>query len=115
MYEAKKQKLDYLIENLNNTLINKYKSAKHEFDLLKNSFIFKNPELIYKDKKNSLKNLIEKLELINPLGVLKRGYSLTTLNEKIVSDIKDISINDNITIRIKNGKIDAKVTDIKEK
>ena len=115
MYEAKKQKLDYLIENLNNTLINKYKSAKHEFDLLKNSFIFKNPELIYKDKKISLKNLIEKLELINPLGVLKRGYSLTTLNEKIVSDIKDISINDNLTIRIKNGKIDAKVTDIKEK
>ena len=115
MYESKKQKLDYLIESLNNTLLNKYNSIKHEYDLLKNSFIFKNPELIYKDKKNNLKNLIEKLELINPLGVLKRGYSLTTINEKIVSDINDVSIGNNITIRIKNGKIDAEVKDIKEK
>ena len=115
MYEAKKQKLDYLIENLNNTLINKYNLEKHNLDLLKNSIIFKNPELIYKDKKNNLKTIIEKLELINPLGVLKRGYSLTTLNEKVISDIKQVSIDDSITIRIKNGKIDAKVTNIKEK
>ena len=115
MYEAKKQKLDYLIENLNNTLINKYNLEKHNLDLLKNSIIFKNPELIYKDRKNNLKTIIEKLELINPLGVLKRGYSLTTLNEKVISDIKQVSIDDSITIRIKNGKIDAKVTNIKEK
>ena len=114
MYEAKKQKLDYLIENLNNTLINKYNLVKHNLDLLKNSIIFKNPCLIYKDKKTELKNLIEKLELINPLGVLKRGYSLTTLNDKVISNIKDIAINDKITIRIKNGKIDAKVINIKE-
>ena len=115
MYEAKKQKLDYLIENLNNTLINKCNLAKHNLDLLKNSIIFKNPRLIYKDRKNELKTIIEKLELINPLGVLKRGYSLTTLNDKVVSDIKDVSIDDNVTIRVKNGKIDAKVTNIKEK
>ena len=114
MYEAKKQKLDYLIENLNNTLINKYNLAKHNLDLLTNSIMFKNPCLIYKDKKTELKNLIEKLELINPLGVLKRGYSLTTLNDKVISNIKDIAINDKITIRIKNGKIDAKVINIKE-
>ena len=115
MYEAKKQKLDYLIENLNNSLINKYNLVKHNLDLLKNSIIFKNPTLIYKDRKTDLKNIIEKLELINPLGVLKRGYSLTTLNEKVLNDINSVSIGDNIKIRIKNGKIDAKVIDIKEK
>ena len=115
MYDAKKQKLDYLIESLNNTLINKYNLVKHNLDLLKNSIIFKNPELLYKDKKKELNNIIDKLELINPLGVLKRGYSLTTLNDKVVSDINKVSIDDNITIRIKNGKIDAKVIDIKEK
>ena len=115
MYEAKKQKLDYLIESLNNVLINKYNKTKHEFELIKNSFIFKNPELIYKDKKNNLQNIIEKLELINPLGVLKRGYSLTTLNEKVVSDINNVSKGDNIVVRIKNGKIEAQVKNIKEK
>ena len=115
MYEAKKQKLDYLIENLNNALINRYNIINHTLDLLKNSIIFKNPELIYKDKKNNLKNIIDKLELINPLGILKRGYSLTTIDEKIVNDIKLVSIGDDITIRIKNGKIDAKVLNIKEK
>jgi len=114
MYEGKKQKLDYLIDNLNKILIKKYESAKHKFELLKNNYILSKPELLYKEKTLKLNNLIEKLELINPLGVLKRGYTLTYQDNKVINDINNIKIDSNIDIKFHNGTVSAKVLEIKE-
>ena len=115
MYEGKKQKLDYLIDNLNKILIKKYESAKHKFELLKNNYILSKPEMLYKDKQIKLNNLIEKLELINPLGILKRGYTLTYQDDKLINSINNIKTNNNITIKMHDGIVDAKVLEVKEK
>ena len=109
MYESKKQKLDILIDNLNKLLINKYDKAKHKLEILKTNYILNNPELLYKDKIIKLDNLIQKLELINPLGVLKRGYSLTYQNNRLVKSIKDIKTNSNLLIKLYDGEITANV------
>ena len=114
MYENKKQKLDILIDNLNKILLKKYDSAKHKFEILKSNYILNNPNLLYKDRIVKLDNLIQKLELINPLGVLKRGYSLTYLDNKVVSDIKNIKKDDKLIIKLHNGEINTTVIDIKE-
>ena len=114
MYENKKQKLDILIDNLNKTLLKKYDNAKHKLELLKNNYILNNPNLLYKDKIIKLDNLIEKLELVNPLGVLKRGYSLTYIDNKVLKNMKDVKINDNLVIKLHDGEISATVIDIKE-
>ena len=114
MYENKKQKLDILIDNLNKTLLKKYDNAKHKFDLLKNNYILNNPNLLYKDKTIKLDNLIDKLELINPLGVLKRGYSLTYVDNKVLKNIKDVKVNDNLTIKLHDGEINTTIIDVKE-
>ena len=42
------------------------------------------------------RNLIEKLELINPLGVLKRGYVLAYQDTKVVKSVKDVSNSSNL-------------------
>lgn len=109
MYENKKQKLDILIDNLNKVLIKKYDSAKHRLEILKSNYILNNPELLLKDRVTKLNSLIEKLELVNPLGVLKRGYSLTYFNNKVIKDINKVKINDMISVRMENGTIDCKV------
>ncbi len=114
MYENKKQKLDILIDNLNKTLLKKYDNAKHKFEILKNNYILNNPNLLYKDKMIKLDNLIEKLELINPLGVLKRGYSLTYIDNKVLKNIKDVKANDNLIIKLHDGEINTTVIDVKE-
>jgi len=114
MYENKKQKLDILIDNLNKTLLKKYDNAKHKFEILKNNYILNNPNLLYKDKMIKLDNLIEKLELINPLGVLKRGYSLTYIDNKVLKSIKDVKTNDNLIIKLHDGEINTTVIDVKE-
>ena len=96
-------------------LAKKYESSKYKFELLKNNYILSKPEILYKDKQVKLNNIIEKLELINPLGVLKRGYTLTYQEDKLINNIKNVKLDSNIKIKIHNGEIDAKVLEIKEK
>lgn len=114
MYENKKQKLDILIDNLNKILIKKYDTANHKFQLLKNNYILNNPEILYKEKKNKICNLIEKLELINPLGVLKRGYSLTYQDNKVINSINKLKVNEKLLIKLHDGDINAQIIEIKE-
>jgi len=114
MYENKKQKLDILIDNLNKILIKKYDTANHKFQLLKNNYILNNPEMLYKEKQSKLCNLIEKLELINPLGVLKRGYSLTYQDNKVINSINKLKVNEKLLIKLHDGDINAQIIEIKE-
>ena len=60
------------------------------------------------------RHVIEKLEVLNPLNTLKRGYSITKFNDKVIKDIKDVKVDDNINISLDNGNIDAKIIGIKE-
>ena len=112
MYENKKQKLDILLDKLNKTLVKKYDNVKYKLDIIKNNYILNNPNLLYKEKVIKLDNLIEKLELVNPLGVLKRGYTLTYKGNKIISSIEDVKKGDNLTLKLHNGEINTTVTDI---
>ena len=58
--------------------------------------------------------MIEKLEVLNPLNTLKRGYSITKINNRVVTDIKKVKKDDLVNINIKNGEINAKVIEVKE-
>ena len=112
MFEARKQNLDILLEKLNKTITNNLNNAKHRLELLRSNHIINNPTILYKDKKVYLDNLINKLELLNPLSSLKRGFSVTYKDNKLIKDIKDVSINDIINIKVNNGSIKAIVNDI---
>ncbi|MDD3187012.1 MAG: exodeoxyribonuclease VII large subunit [Bacilli bacterium] len=109
MYDNKKQKLDLLVEKINKAILLKVENKRKYFDNLKNSYIFKNPDSLYKEDKTILKNILEKLELLNPLSILKRGYTLTYINETIITDIKKININDQIKTKFNNGYIVSQV------
>ena len=114
MYENKKQKLDILIDKLNSNLINKYEKSLHKFEMLKNSYILSNPEMLYKDLKVNLYTLIEKLELINPLEILKRGYSLTYQDSRLVKSIKDIDKDKVLNIKLNDGSLITNIIEVKE-
>ncbi len=58
------------------------------------------------------KNLIlfqEKLRLVDPQNILKRGYSLTMLNGKIVKSVNQITSGDLIETRLSDGTVESKV------
>ena len=69
------------------------------------------------DKVNSserkIDNFIDKLILLNPLSIMKKGYTLTYQNDKLLSSVSQINVNQNLTIRFYDGSVDAQI--IKEK
>ena len=111
MYENKKQKLDNILENIQNLFSNYISNYRYKLDLLRSNYILNNPSVLYKDKKIYLANLIEKLELINPMGVLKRGYSLSTQDNHVIKSIKNLDVNKDLVIKLYDGNI---ITNIKE-
>lgn len=62
-----------------------------------------------KDNKTKLEKTIEVLSKLNPLEILKNGYSVVEKNGKKVSGIDEILVDDEINIILKGGKIKAKV------
>ena len=114
IYENKKIKLDQTKETLNRILKDKLEYKKNKLALIKANYIISNPSTLYKDKKKKITNIIDKLELLNPLGVLKRGYTLTSQEDKIIKSIKNIDTKKPITIKLHDGIIDAEIKNIKE-
>jgi len=111
MYENKKQQLDILLDKYNKYILNYINNQKLLLQNIKNNYILNNPSSLYKDKIVLLNNLIEKLEIVNPLGILKRGYSLV-YKEKLVKSVKKIKKDDILNIRLYDGNIDVVVKEI---
>ena len=114
MFENKKQSLDLINDKLNNLMLGKVDKLKNEFEKLKKSYVLTNPKLLYKDKVIFIKNIIDKLNLLNPLNILARGYSITYLNDKNLKSVKEVNKEDLLKIKLSDGLVNARVTDIKE-
>ena len=67
------------------------------------------------NKVNNYTNLLTKLEVLNPITTIKRGYSITKINDKTISSIKDIKKKDIITTEFIDGSIQSEVLGIYEK
>ena len=114
IYEIKEQKLSNIIEKLNNYIINYLDNKNIILNNIKSSYVLNNPSKIYEKKETKFNYLVEKLEVLNPLNTLKRGYSITKLNNKVLTDINKVKVDDEINVSIKTGVINAKVLDIKK-
>ncbi len=112
LYEIKEQKLDSIIDKLNTCMNAIIYTNKSKLEIIENSIIFKNPSILYENKLKKTNHLIEKLDILNPLNALKRGYSLTKKEDRCVSSVNSLKVNDNINIILKDGKINAKVTEV---
>ena len=109
MYENKSQKLMMMLDKINNLVIHNVESKRTNLNNILTNHIIVNPNELYKDKLIKLDHIIEKLELINPLGVLKRGYTLTYKDNKIVNSVKEIKKDDLLNIKLVDGTISTKV------
>ena len=114
MYENKKQKLDMNLEKIKNLINNILEVRKNKFNLLKSNYLLNNPNEIYRHQQIRLENIIDKLNIINPLNTLKRGYTLTYFDNNIVKDIKDIKVGNVIKTRFIDGTIESTITNIME-
>jgi exodeoxyribonuclease VII large subunit len=57
-------------------------------------------------------NLEKQISMLDPINVLRRGYSITLLNGRSVQDIKQVVTGDIFTTIVANGKIESEVRKI---
>lgn len=68
-----------------------------------------NSNRIFQNTANKIELLATKLESLNPVSILKRGYSVVTNNDKTVTSVKDVKNGDTLAINVADGKIISKV------
>ena len=130
IYELK-QKINTYQNRLKISLTKKVEIMKLRYEKCMSSFVFKEPtrrinenyikldsytkqleNLINtkneKEKKRYVE-LVAKLDTLSPLKTLMRGYSIAEKEGKIVKSIEELKKDDNIDIRLTDGKVQAKV------
>ena len=113
-FEIKEQKLDNLFNDLNNKIKHILDIRIKKLDNIKANYTLNNPDTLINQFNNSYEMLLNKLNLLNPLNVLSKGYSVVNKDGKAIKDIKDININDKINIKLHKGTIDAIVEGCRE-
>ena len=63
-------------------------------------------------EKKNLISIQEKLRLVDPMNVLKRGYSLTMVNGKIVKSVNQINVGDRIETKLNDGIVESNVENV---
>ncbi len=100
---------------------NKLTSLKHRIELKTADLIAKNCLLLdrksdqlsalvnqqLQQQQNNLKLIETKLQLLDPQQLLKKGYSFTTHNGKLVTSITQLTSGDTITTTLADGTIDS--------
>lgn len=112
MFENKRQTLDLKEEKLKEIIYNKLDKRKTTLEHIKENYILKNPNILLDSKKLNLTKNMEKLELLNPLSVLKRGYTITYKENKILRSIKNIKKDEMIKIKLTDGFIKAQIMEV---
>ena len=109
IYEIKGMDLDSLMDKLNFASKNIINENKTKLFRLENSIVLKNPTEITRSKREIFLKNFEKLEVLNPLKTLKRGYTLAKSNDKVISSAKDVETGDQIDIEFDEGIVNTKV------
>ncbi len=108
MYEVKMQKVDNLIEKVIFLTTKRISDSRNKYlDVNKNIAISINKTL--DNKNNKFINLITKLETLNPLNTIKRGYTITKYENKAINSVKSLSVGKLITTEFCDGSIVSEI------
>ncbi len=105
-FDSKLNNLFKRLELVN--LLKQIENRKNEIDLLCNNIYksyTKKIELASKD----FEYLLDKLSLVNPLNIMKKGYTIVYKDEKVITSSKDVFENDELIVNFYDGKHKVKV------
>ncbi|SHK93511.1 Exodeoxyribonuclease VII large subunit [Selenomonas ruminantium] len=66
-------------------------------------------------KRHRLGLLLNRLAAINPAAVMGRGYGLLTRQDKLITSVRDVAVNDELKVTLRDGSIFVRTLAIKEK
>lgn len=110
MYQIKEQKFDTLYEKLHLVMQNLIQKEKTILQTKKEKLPATIKHLLEQNQNNYL-SLVSKLEILNPLLTIKRGYSITKMDNKVITSIDKVNKSDQLEIQLQDGLI---LTEVKE-
>lgn len=114
IYEVKAQKVDNLIEKAILLITKSLTDNKNRLNTLDKEVKTDMTKVLDK-KTNRYLNILSKLETLNPILTIKRGYTITKHNDKSINSIKDINKKDYIKTEVCDGIITSQVIEMEEK
>ena len=109
IYEIKGMTLDNLVTKLELASKNIITENKNKLLRIENKNILKNPNEIIRMKREPYLRNVDKLNVLNPLLTLKRGYTLTKVEGKVVSSVKDVKSGDKLDVEFDDGIVNTRV------
>ena len=109
IYQAKELQFDTLIERLKFAGKNLITIKEKKYISIMSSYVFQNPKKLLEIKKNKYLQLISKLEPLSPLLTIKRGYTITKKDGKVITSSKDLHQDDMVELSFNDGIVNAKV------
>ena len=109
IYQTKEMLFDSLIERLKYSTTNLVTQKEKKYLELKNSYIFKTPFQLIDKKANKYLQIVSKLETLSPLETIKRGYTMTKKDDKVITSVKKIKKGDHLEINFSDGTVEAEV------
>ena len=89
---------------LNNELIR----LKHNYESLNKI------NIVLDNKQSGFNYLIAKLNALNPLSIMDKGYSIAKVNDKIIRSVDDVKRDSDIKLTLKDGFILSKVYEVEK-
>ena len=74
-----------------------------------NELLQNNAKLQFKQKQQELILLNEKLNALNPLSILMRGYGIVQKDDCLVKSVKQLNVDNTVDIVLSDGKAKAKI------
>ncbi|MBA2173644.1 exodeoxyribonuclease VII large subunit [Halobacillus locisalis] len=137
LMKQKEQDLDRLMEQLSRQMRRVHTHTQERWTNMRNRLKQQGPEKKMKEQEEKLqaqtrqlnarfqevvakkqerfRSNLDKLSLLNPLEIMKRGYSIPfTQNGKVVRRVKDVTEGDDLALKLEDGSLDVKVLEVKE-
>lgn len=127
-------RVDGMAERLSGALLHLIERKREKLEVLSDSTVLKNPLVIINNKRDSLlekqdeilsniKEIIEqkrmdlilkteKLNALNPLSVMSRGYAVAEVDGSIIKSVKQVAKGDVLTVKFSDGTVETGVTKI---
>ena len=109
LYESKGMIFDKIVERLKYGITSLYMLKEKDYLKVKNTNILQNPYQLLDKKANNYLNLLSKLETLNPLDTIKRGYTIVRSDGIVKTKSKEFKKGDILEIEFQDGKIKSSV------
>jgi len=113
LYEGVSQRLDLANQHLITSLQRQLDGNQHRYALAKQRLFPAMQNHLERNQQRFGRD-VNALNLVSPLAVLARGYSVVSNAQKIVSSTADVTIDDEVVLRVSDGEISAVITEIRK-